>query len=262
MSRIKTIIDKEWAEVFKNRLVVFTTIFMPLLFTALPLVILYFTQTSSIGDALGELPEQFQALCQGTTSGASCMQYYLLSQFMILFMMMPVIIPVNIAAYSIVGEKTTRSLEPLLATPITTSELLIGKNLAAASPAVLATWAGYLIFSIGAFLITSSFDLVGLILQPLWLIAILIVSPLLSILAVNFAIMVSSRVTDPRVAEQLSVLVILPLMVVVLGQVLGFIVINQMIILLLGLVILILNAILIPITNRIFQRENILTRWK
>ena len=28
-------------------------------------------------------------------------------------------------AYSIVGEKTTRSLEPLLATPISTAELLL-----------------------------------------------------------------------------------------------------------------------------------------
>jgi len=56
------------------------------------------------------------------------------------------IIPVNIAAYSVVGEKTTRSLEPLLATPITTAELLIGKNMAAAIPAVLATWAGFLLY--------------------------------------------------------------------------------------------------------------------
>lgn len=262
MKRIRTIIDKEWAEVFKNRLVVFTTIFMPLLFTALPLVILYFTQSTSTGDVLSGLPEQFQDLCQGVSEGVGCMQYYILSQFMILFMMMPVIIPVNIAAYSVVGEKTTRSLEPLLATPIKTSELLIGKNLAAASPAVLATWLGYLLFSIGAYVITSNGDLIKLILQPLWLVAILIVSPLLSILAVNFAIMVSSRVTDPRVAEQLAVLVILPLLVVFLGQVLGFIVINQSVILILALVILLLDALLIPLTIRIFQRENILTRWK
>lgn len=262
MNRIFTIIDKEWAEVFKNRLVVFTTIFMPLLFTALPLVILYFTQAAEMPDFLGDLPEQFQALCTGIDAGVGCMQYYFLSQFIILFMMMPVIIPVNIAAYSVVGEKRTRSLEPLLATPITTSELLIGKNLAAASPAVLATWVGFLIFALGAYLITSNFGLVRLILSPLWLVAILVVSPLLSILAVNFAIMVSSRVTDPRVAEQLSVLVILPLLVVFLGQVLGFIVVNQLIILILALIILLLNAALIPLTIRIFQRENILTRWK
>jgi ABC-type Na+ efflux pump permease subunit len=40
MSHIRTIIDKEWSEVFKNRMVIFTIILMPLLFTALPLVML------------------------------------------------------------------------------------------------------------------------------------------------------------------------------------------------------------------------------
>ena len=51
-----------------------------------------------------------------------------LSLFMFMFMIIPVAIPVTIAAYSIVGEKTTHSLEPLLATPITTSELLVGQS--------------------------------------------------------------------------------------------------------------------------------------
>ena len=39
MNRIQTIIDKEWAEVFKNRIVLFTVVIMPLIFTVLPLVI-------------------------------------------------------------------------------------------------------------------------------------------------------------------------------------------------------------------------------
>ena len=44
MNRIQTIIDKEWAEVFKNRIVLFTVAFLPLLFTDLPLIILYATK--------------------------------------------------------------------------------------------------------------------------------------------------------------------------------------------------------------------------
>ena len=43
MKKVKTIIRKEWAEVFKNRMVVFSVIFMPLLFTALPLILLFAT---------------------------------------------------------------------------------------------------------------------------------------------------------------------------------------------------------------------------
>src|SRR5687767_3673780 len=149
MHRIQTIIDKEWAEVFKNRVVLFTVGFLPLIFTVLPLVILYATNSGSdiLGDVpdSADLPPQFLKLC-GAISMTGCMQIFLVNQFMILFMLMPLIIPISIAAYSIVGEKSTRSLEPLLATPITTQELLIGKSLAAILPAVLATWVGYMLF--------------------------------------------------------------------------------------------------------------------
>jgi len=43
MKHIRTIINKEWAEVFKNRMVLFAMIFIPLIFTVLPLVMLYLT---------------------------------------------------------------------------------------------------------------------------------------------------------------------------------------------------------------------------
>lgn len=262
MQKIRTIINKEWAEVFKNRLVLFSVIFMPFLLTALPLILLFFTRSAGEAGSLSSIPDEFAALCQGTGTGEDCLQYYLISQFMILFMITPVIIPVNIAAYSIVGEKTTRSLEPLLATPITTIELLLGKNLAAVIPAIIATWSGFVVFLVGTFLITSSQSLVQLILDPLWLVAILVVGPLLSVLSVNFAIMVSSRVTDPRVAEQLSVVVILPIMLLMIGQIAGFLVINRVVMGLFALGVFVANLLLVPISVRLFERENILTRWK
>jgi ABC-type Na+ efflux pump permease subunit len=48
MNKIKTIIRKEWAEVFKNKMVLFTIIFLPLFMTALPLVILYSTRGAAV----------------------------------------------------------------------------------------------------------------------------------------------------------------------------------------------------------------------
>ena len=150
--KIKTIIRKEWAEVFKNKMVLFTIIFLPLLFTALPLIFLFSTRDAGLADMGSELPPQLSALCGKDLTGGECFQVYMTSQMMLLFMMMPLIIPVNIAAYSIVGEKTTRSLEPLLATPITTLELVIGKNLASAIPAIAATFMGFGLYGAGAFL--------------------------------------------------------------------------------------------------------------
>ncbi|MGD8807469.1 MAG: ABC transporter permease subunit, partial [Chloroflexota bacterium] len=140
MQKIWTIVAKEWSEVFKNRLVLFTVIFMPLIFVALPLIMLA-TMDSLGADSInggGELGIN-EASCVGI-SEAECVQVYMLDIFTLLFMILPISIPVTIAAYSIVGEKASHSLEPLLATPITTGELLTGKALSAAIPAIVATW--------------------------------------------------------------------------------------------------------------------------
>jgi len=262
MHKIKTIIRKEWAEVFKNRMVLFTIIFMPLLLTALPLIILYATRDAGVGDMSAEMPAQIAQLCNDELSMGECFQVYMVSQFMIMFMMIPLFIPVNIAAYSVVGEKTTRSLEPLLATPITTAELLAGKNLASSIPAVVASWIGFAVFAVGAFLISGSPRLTAALLDPMWLLAILLVGPLLALLSVNFSIMVSSRVNDPRVAEQLSAVVILPLLALFFGQISGLVILNSKLILGIAAGLILLDGILIYLAIRLFERETILTRWK
>ena len=194
-------------------------------------------------------------------SESECAQVYLLDIFTLLFMILPVSIPVSIAAYSVVGEKTTHSLEPLLATPITTVELLVGKMVAAVAPAVAATWGAYLIYIvvIGRMVPPVVYERV---LDPLWLTAIFLVSPLLTILSVCAAMMISSRVSDPRTAEQLSAVVILPLILLVVGQSAGLLLIDRTLVILAAVVIFIIDILLVFLTIKLFERETILTRWR
>ncbi len=262
MKKIQTIVRKEWAEVFKKRMVLFSVIFLPLFLSVLPLIILYSMGGSSVNSANVDLPAQFQQLCKANMTSGQCMQYYIVSEFLIMFMLIPLFIPVNIAAYSIVGEKTTRSLEPLLATPISTGELLAGKNLASVIPAIIATWVGFGIFAVGSLIITGGGALAAALLDPMWLIAIFIAGPLMSVLSVNFSIMISSRVNDPRVAEQLSAVVILPLLAVFFGQIAGLFVLNSTLILIMCLVLILVDILMVYLAVRLFQRETILTRWK
>ena len=263
MNKIRTIISKEWAEVFKNRFVLFTVAFLPLIMTAIPLVILFMTRSEQVLNSLDtEMPAQFSAFCPANLSSGECIQVYVVSNFLVMFMILPLAIPATIASYSIVGEKVTRSLEPLLATPITTAELLIGKSLAAALPAILATWAGFAIFAAGAWLILAEREVFFAVLDSLWLLAIFLVGPLMAILAVNVSVIVSSRTNDPRVAEQISMIVILPLMLVFFGQLAGLFILNNQLILLSAAALLVVDAILIRLAVRLFQRETILTRWK
>ncbi len=262
--RIQTIIDKEWAEVFKNRLVFFTVAFLPLVFTALPLGVLWGTRNASgaAGAAeISDLPANFLARCGGASAG-ECLQIFLLDQFMVLFLLMPLIIPVSIAAYSIAGEKTTRSLEPLLATPISTAELLVGKAAAAALPAIAATWGAFLIFVLGAPLAGAGPAAIRHMLNPAWLLAIVGLSPLSALLAVSFGMMVSSRITDPRVAEQLSAIIIVPVLGLMFGQMAGLVIVDARLVLAAVVILAALDVGMLALAVRVFERESILTKWK
>jgi len=265
MKKIWILIRKEWSEVFKNKLVLFTTAFLPLLFAVLPLIFMYVVggSSSALDDLSGisEFPAEFTENCDGLT-GSGCMQYFMVSQFMMLFMLVPMIIPVTFASYSIVGEKATHTLEPLLATPIKTIELLAGKALAATIPAVLATWLSFLIFAVGAFILADSPDVVVRILDALWLTAIIVVGPLLAIFGVSVAVMISSRVSDPRVAEQVSAFFVLPIVGLFVAQSLGLIFVNAQLILWMAVILFVLDIGMLFFATQLFQRETILTRWK
>ncbi|HPR34995.1 MAG TPA: ABC transporter permease subunit [Anaerolineaceae bacterium] len=265
MKHIRTIINKEWSEVFKNKMVLSVVLVMPILFSLLPLVMLGVTSSTSMLDIspeeAGLPPELFTNLCGGMNAG-ECTQVYMLSQFMLFFVMMPLIIPTTIAAYSIVGEKTTRSLEPLLATPTTTTELLAGKCFAAVIPAVAATFVSFLIFNIGILILGISPKVHAYVLSPTWLVGILLLGPVLSIISAMFAIFVSSRVNDPRVAEQIASVMIVPFMGVFLLSSFGVITLNLTSMVIAAIICAIVAGVLLYLGTLIFDRENILTKWK
>ncbi len=265
MRKIWVLIRKEWDEVFKNKIVIFSVSFMPLIFSAIPLGILFSMRgaadVSSITEEFGAAFDQLKTLC-GSLEDLDCAQFLLLQQFMVLFLMMPAIIPITIASYSIVGEKNTHTLEPLLATPITTGQLLAGKALAAAIPAIIASLVSFVIFATGTYLLAASPAVAFQLFSPLWLIGIFVVGPLLSLAGVSLAVMISSRVNEPRAAEQLAVLIILPVMAIFIGQLMGAVIVNQTFLLLLAGALVLIDAALLYFATQLFQRENILTRWK
>lgn len=267
MKKIITIIEKEWLEVFKNKIVIFTVAFLPLILVIIPLTMLYLTRGSEsaliAGQTNGQSSGDFSMQnCAPNLTDQECFQVNLISQIMMLFMLIPVAIPGAIAAYSVVGEKSTHSLEPLLATPITTIELLVGKCLSVAIPAIVTTYGAYLIFVLGASFLVSNKTMMRVFFDPSWLIAIFIVGPLLAILATTFSLMVSSRANDPRVAEQISMIIIIPVLRGFFGQVSGLFMLNPRIISIVAFVMLVLDVLMFYLASGVFDRETILTRWR
>ncbi len=263
MRAVRTIILKEWADVRRNKLVFSVIIGVPLLMVLIPVVMLFIMSRAPVDPHdLEGMGRMLQNTLFAGMEGREALQAVMSSNFMILFLMMPLMAPVTIAAYSIVGEKVTRSLEPLLATPVSTAQLLLGKGLAAALPGIGMTWFSYLLFLIFARLFAVSDRVFSVFVNPMWLIALLVLSPLLTVMAVNVGIIVSSRTSDPRAAEQLGSLIILPLMVLFIGVMAGFIMLSATTFWLSSLIVLVLDAGLLYLGVTLFQRETILTRWK
>lgn len=263
MRAVRTIVAKEWADVFRHRLVLWIVVLVPLLITAIPLVMLGMTGRLGVTEAdyaeLGPLLDdpRFAGL-----TPVEAMQSILASSFLVMFLIMPVMVPLTIATYSIVGEKVSRSLEPLLATPTTTSQLLIGKGLAAALPGVVTVWLCYALFLVGARLLVASDRVFAIFTDPMWLVAMLVLAPLLTVLAVTIGLIVSSRTSDPRAAEQIGSLVVLPLLILVIGPMTGFIRLSGATFWVSAIIVGALDAALGALAVRLFRRETILTRWK
>ncbi len=263
MNDVGTIMRKEWADTLRNKLILYVIIFVPLVMTAIPIILLFVTGSAPVN--LGDLEEMRGMLNNPLFAGMDpreAIQSVLASNMLVLFLIMPLMVPVTIASYSIVGEKITRSLEPLLATPITTSRLLIGKSLAAALPGVLMTWLCYAVFLIVARFLAVSDRVFSVFIAPMWLIVMLILVPLLTILAVSVGVIISSRVNDPRAAEQLGALVILPFMILFIGAFTGIILLNATTFVITSLIVAVIDLGLVIVGTRLFQRETILTRWK
>jgi ABC-2 type transport system permease protein len=79
---------------------------------------------------------------------------------------------------------------------------------------------------------------------------------------VNVSVLVSSRVNDPRVAEQVSAVVILPVLAIFFAQLSGLVALNKALVLWLAAGLVVIDALMLGLSVRLFQREVILTRWK
>ena len=182
-------------------------------------------------------------------------------QYMFYLFMIPLMLPVYIAAFSIIGEKQTRTLEPLLATPISTWELLVGKSIAATSPAVILTWLSFAVMLVGLkFVVPPSVFVYSV--RAVWVLSMLLLGPLLAFLSVLCGVIVSSRFNDPRAAQQITGVFVIPIVGISLAVLAGWVFVNVQMVLYASMIALILDLVMLYFAVKIFQRETILTRWK
>lgn len=196
-----------------------------------------------------------------TLDGVAQVQALLFQQFLLLTVTTPTIASMALAAQAVSNEKKERTLEPLLATPLRTWELLAAKT----TTPVIVSCVLYLITltlyaaGIAAF---AEPGVLPVVLNRTVLLLILGVAPLVALLALLLAVILSSRVNDARSAQQVGALIILPITALFVFQLIRGSLIGSGALLIAIVVLLVLNAALLAVGVRIFDREAILTDWK
>jgi ABC-2 type transport system permease protein len=186
-ARVRAVIGKELAEFRRNKLIIATAAFFPVIFLVEPTVSILSINARATSAMLD------------TRIGLS----------LFLPLLVPVLVPALMSAYAVVGEREQGTLEPVLTTPVGRAELLIGKAAAIFMPAVVLA---YLVF--GVFVAITQFAAAPAVAAAVrhapQLPAALVFIPLLAAWAIWVGLAVSTRVTDTRVAQQLSILASLP----------------------------------------------------
>jgi len=187
--RIRSIVRKEFREYRRNRSIIATTAIFPLIFLIQPVIVVNRLSASTSG-ALADM------------------------HLLVYMLAIPVFTPAMLAAYAVAGERAQGSLEPVLTTPIRREEFLVGKALAVLIPSIVVA---YLVFA--AFLAWTLFatqpGIASAILKPPDIAAQFLYTPLLACLFTWVGIAISTRSTDVRVAQQLTLLGSIPAVAVI-----------------------------------------------
>ena len=257
---VRAVCVREWREALGNRLLVAMTL--------LPPVVILAAGIGAVAAAAANPPSDRDVQAMYAAAPAvvgldpkEAIQGFIATYFLILFMLIPTVVPLTMAIFSVIGEKAARTLEPLLATPVGVGELLLAKSLASTIPSVIVTWIAYAIYLLSVSAIGSQ-AAVRAVTAPRWILAIVVMVPLLTMLSVNLGILISTRVNDVRVAQQIGGLVVVPVVGLGIAQVTGRVILDNEAFLQFTVILVALDIAVFIVARLAFQRENILARWR
>ncbi|GFP18874.1 hypothetical protein HKBW3S03_00379 [Candidatus Hakubella thermalkaliphila] len=266
--RIANIIIKEWQTTFGNLNSALFITLLPLLITVQALVLIVLVSRFAGGEALmdtilrtgvAKLEEMMPTL--SSLPVIEKFQVFFFLQFPIYLLLIPIMIAISFATFSIIEEKQMRTLEPLLATPVSTWELLLGKALAGAIPALIITWVCAGLFLVGVVWMGLA-HLLSLVLTPSWFISLFLLVPLVTVLSFMLGVIGSSRANDPKSAQNIAFVIVLPVLAIIGVQLTGLILLRPLMFIVMAVGIAILDILTLRVAVYLFQRESIVVRWR
>ena len=265
---IKAIVRKDLKVALQNKGVVLPIIILPLiLFIAFPWFMAYApslaeaTGTSNnMGQILERMPSSLLNELSRYTKDQQLVVFTLIYMLAPMFLIMPLMVSSVLAADSFAGEKERKTLEALLYTPTTDRELFTAKLLGAWMTAVVVAILSFVVY--GVMVNAAGWHSIGHLFFPTWMWIALVfwVSPAVAALGLVVMVFVSARAQGFQDAYQLGGLVVLPVLLLMIGQISGVMYFSLSVVLLVGLVICLIDLVLLWFASKSFRRGELMTR--
>ena len=237
VSRVRVVVRKELRDFKRKRSIVVTMAVLPAVFLIQPTLTVFLAPASTTSDRVFQVPLLF-------------------------LLLIPVIMPSTLAAYSVVGEREQGTLEPLLTTPIRRQEFILGKAASVMIPTLALSYTVFAIFLAVVWLFAKPAISAGVFRQGPMLLALVLFTPLLAGWAILVGMAVSVRASEVRVAQQLGTLASFPPLIAVVLLVSGAVQPTFAVALAFAVGLFVIDLRALRIVSRMFDRERLVTGAK
>ncbi len=269
MRKAWLVFKKDWMEIKRNWQVLVPIIILPIIFSVVfPIILLGISSapaqdigTSDFQSLISNLPADIQTQLAGFTASQMMIYIMVLYFFAPFFLIIPVMASSVMGSDSFAGERERKTIEALLATPISDSELLLGKILVSFIPAMIVTFVSFGVYAAIVDLLTvGMFN--GMLLLPNvnFLIMIFGVAPTIALCSIGLTVIISAKVKGFKEAQQISVVLLLPVLGLVFAQISGVLVLGPLVLAALIGVLAAVDVGVFYLGVKIFQREEILSK--
>lgn len=267
---IKAIIKKDIKSLFFSTQLWLPMIIIPLIFVIfLPVLIIVLGKTMNLaltGNNYDIINRILNSLPAGTikteilslaTLNQKFVYLFLNYMFVPLFLIIPIMVSSIISANSFVGEKEKKTLETLLFSPAKEVELFVAKILAAFIPTMCISILSFILY--GIIIDTLGYSFFNKFIFPSinWLFVVLWLIPALSIFDIFLNVYVSAKVKGFQEAQNISGLVVLPIIMLLFGQMFGVLFLNSLVIFLIGAAVFLVDVFLIKAVSKTFNRNEL-----
>ncbi len=253
------IVRKDCREVWSARMVRLTLVLVPLLLSVflpalyLALALLLPEEETGMEELAGLLPPGMASLTGGQA------MFYLIGQVVspMFFLMIPLMASSVSAACSFVGERERGTIETLLLTPVPVRRIFRAKTAACVLISLLTGAVSFAAFAIvmavGSALLRTPYFFNGN-----WAVLVFLLAPAVNLFGVTFMVLVSGRSKSSMEAMQTSGYLVLPLLLLFIGQLSGLFSLNVAAFLILSLLLWAADAALLAAASRWFTPERLL----